>query len=93
VFAVRIEELDNVAERRGVTGIVETSTIDVVYGIHGQALGISSDQFRQMVESRTHRLASTTLAKLTAAAVFAASDLGAALTGSALNLTGGQSAD
>jgi NAD(P)-dependent dehydrogenase (short-subunit alcohol dehydrogenase family) len=75
------------------TGIVETPTIDVVYGIHGKALGIGTAQFRQMVESRTHRLASTTLAELTAAAVLAASDLGAALTGSTLNLTGGQSAD
>ena len=75
------------------TGIVETPTIDVVYGIHGKVLGMTAEQFRLLVESRTHRLASTTLAELTAAAVFAASDLGAALTGSTLNLTGGQSAD
>ena len=75
------------------TGIVETPTIDVVYAIHGTALGIGRDQFRQMVESGTHRRSSTTLQELTAAAVFAASDLGAALTGSTMNLTGGQSAD
>lgn len=74
------------------TGIVETQTIDVVYGIHGDALGIGRDQFRQLVESGTHRRTSTTLRELAAAAVFAASDLGAALTGSTLNLTGGQSA-
>lgn len=75
------------------TGIVETATINVVYGIHGAALGITRDQFRQLVESRTHRSTSTRLEELTAAAVFAASDWGAALTGSTLNLTGGQSAD
>jgi len=75
------------------TGIVETRTIDVVYGIHGKALGIGADQFRQMMESTTHRRTSTTLAELAAAAVFAASDLAAALTGSTMNLTGGQTAD
>lgn len=74
------------------TGIVGTPTIDVVYGIHGDALGISREQFQQMVESGTHRRGSTGLDEMTAAAVFAASDLGAALTGSTLNLTGGQSA-
>ena len=71
------------------TGLPETATIDVVFGLHAQALGLERPQFLAMVESRTHRQRSTTLAELAHAAIFAASEHGAALTGTTMNLTGG----
>jgi NAD(P)-dependent dehydrogenase (short-subunit alcohol dehydrogenase family) len=71
------------------TGIPETSTIDTVFELHARALGIDRKAFLQMVESRSHRQRSTSLAELVDAAVFAASDHAGALTGTTLNLTGG----
>lgn len=71
------------------TGIPETSTIDTVFELHGKALGIDRKAFLQMVESRTHRQRSTSLAELVNAAVLAASDRAGGLTGTTLNLTGG----
>jgi NAD(P)-dependent dehydrogenase (short-subunit alcohol dehydrogenase family) len=71
------------------TGLPETSTIDTVFDIHGKALGIEQKAFLQLVESRTHRQRSTSLAELTNAAVFLASDRASAMTGTTVNLTGG----
>jgi len=75
------------------TGLPETSTIDTVFGLHAKALGIDRSAFLRMVESRSHRQRSTSLAELTSAAVFAASDQATALTGTVVNLTGGISSD
>ncbi len=55
----------------------------------GKALGIERKAFLQLVESRTHRRRSTSLAELTNAAVFLASDRASAMTGTTVNLTGG----
>jgi NAD(P)-dependent dehydrogenase (short-subunit alcohol dehydrogenase family) len=71
------------------TGLPETATIDVVFGLHAGAIGIEPAQFRAMVEGLTHRRRSTTLAELTAAVSFLASDGATALTGTVVNLTGG----
>jgi NAD(P)-dependent dehydrogenase (short-subunit alcohol dehydrogenase family) len=71
------------------TGLPETATIDVIFGIHAKALGIGRDQFRGFVEGMTHTKRSTTLADLAAAAVFLASDRGRGMTGTVANLTGG----
>jgi NAD(P)-dependent dehydrogenase (short-subunit alcohol dehydrogenase family) len=71
------------------TGIPETRTIDVVFGLHAAAAGMERGQFLGMMEKRTHRQRSTTLAELADAAVFAASDRAGAMTGTTLNLTGG----
>jgi NAD(P)-dependent dehydrogenase (short-subunit alcohol dehydrogenase family) len=71
------------------TGLPETHTIDIVFGIHAKVLGIRPEQFREMVEGTTHRKRSTTLADLANAAVFLASDLGSGMTGTTANLTGG----
>jgi NAD(P)-dependent dehydrogenase (short-subunit alcohol dehydrogenase family) len=71
------------------TGLPETHTIEVVFGIHANALGIQPDQFRGVIEGMTHRKRSTTLADLAGAAVFLASDLGSGMTGTVANLTGG----
>jgi NAD(P)-dependent dehydrogenase (short-subunit alcohol dehydrogenase family) len=71
------------------TGMPETSLIDEVWEIHGKAHGIGFEQFHSVMESATHRKRLTTLKELTDAAVFVASDEGAAITGTTLNLTAG----
>jgi enoyl-[acyl-carrier-protein] reductase (NADH) len=71
------------------TGLPETRTIEIVFGIHAKALGIQPEQFRSMVEGMTHRRRSTTLEDLANAAVFLASDMGSGFTGTTANLTGG----
>jgi NAD(P)-dependent dehydrogenase (short-subunit alcohol dehydrogenase family) len=71
------------------TGLPETHTIDIVYGIHANVLGISREQVRAFFEGMTHRKRSTTLAELGNAAVVIASELGSGWTGTVANLTGG----
>jgi enoyl-[acyl-carrier-protein] reductase (NADH) len=71
------------------SGMPETGTIDVVFGLHAKALGISREQFQGFIESLTHRKRSTKLAEVANAAVFLASDLGSGMTGTVANLTGG----
>ena len=76
------------------TGIPETETIDVVFGLHAKTLGISQEQFLAFSEGMSHTRRSTTLAEVANAAVFAASDLGSGmLTGAVVNLTGGKIGD
>ena len=75
------------------TGLPETATIDVVFGIHAKALGITPQQFQELLESRSHTRRSTTLAQLTDAAVFMASDRAGGMTGTVANLTGGEVVD
>lgn len=75
------------------TGLPETKTIDVVFGIHADALGVSREQFQAMLESMSHRRRSTSLAELADAAVFVASDRAQAMTGTVANLTGGMVVD
>jgi NAD(P)-dependent dehydrogenase (short-subunit alcohol dehydrogenase family) len=75
------------------TGLPETATIDVVFGIHAKALGITPQQFQELLESRSHTRRSTTLAQLTDAAVFLASDRAGGMTGTVANLTGGEVVD
>ena len=70
------------------TGMVETPVIDVVYGLHADAMGIPKEQFTA-VTSMSHRKRPTTLAELTSVAVFLASDQASAMTGTVANLTGG----
>lgn len=75
------------------TGMPETATIGVVFGIHGKAMGIPREEFQRLMESMTHTRRSTTLSELTNAAVFLASDLGTGMTGTVANLTAGKAAD
>lgn len=71
------------------TGLPETHTIDVVFGLHAKAMNISREQFQGFVEGLTHRKRSTTLAEVAEFAAFLASDKAAAMTGTVANLTGG----
>ncbi|WP_405495350.1 SDR family NAD(P)-dependent oxidoreductase [Nocardia sp. NBC_00511] len=71
------------------TGMVETPVIDVVFGLHADALGIPKDQFTAAVSAMSHRKRPTTLAELASVAAFLASDRASAMTGTVANLTGG----
>lgn len=75
------------------SGIPETKLIDEVWEIHGRSNNIPFDQFHAFMESLTHRKRLTTLAELTHAAVFAASEEGSAITGTIFNLTAGMIVD
>jgi NAD(P)-dependent dehydrogenase (short-subunit alcohol dehydrogenase family) len=71
------------------TGMPETATIDVVFGLHAKALGTTKEQFQALIEGMTHRRRSTTLSELADTAAFVASDRASAMTGTVANLTGG----
>jgi len=75
------------------TGLPETETINVVFGLHAQALGMTREQFQGLIESMSHTKRSTTLAELANAFVFASSDQSSGMTGAVLNLTGGKISD
>jgi NAD(P)-dependent dehydrogenase (short-subunit alcohol dehydrogenase family) len=71
------------------TGLPETRTIDVVFGLHAAAMGISREQFQGFVESLTHRKRSSTVAEVANTAAWLASDQASGITGTVVNLTGG----
>jgi NAD(P)-dependent dehydrogenase (short-subunit alcohol dehydrogenase family) len=71
------------------SGMPETETIDVVYGLHAKAMGISPEQFQAFGESLTHRKRSTRVSEVAEMAAFLASDRGSGMTGTVANLTGG----
>jgi NAD(P)-dependent dehydrogenase (short-subunit alcohol dehydrogenase family) len=75
------------------TGLPETETISVVFGLHAKAAGMPREQFQTLMEGMSYHRRSTTLRELTDAAVFAASDFGSGLVGTVVNLTAGKSAD
>jgi NAD(P)-dependent dehydrogenase (short-subunit alcohol dehydrogenase family) len=75
------------------TGLPETKTIEVVFGDHAKAMGITPGEFQRFLEGLTHNKRHTTLAELANAAVFAASDLSTGMTGAIINLTGGMIVD
>lgn len=71
------------------TGMLDTPVIHTVYGLHADAIGIPKDDMIAAAGQMTHRKRLTTLAELTDAAVFLASDRASAMTGTVANLTGG----
>jgi NAD(P)-dependent dehydrogenase (short-subunit alcohol dehydrogenase family) len=74
-------------------GIPETSTIDVVFGQHAKAIGISVAEFQAMMDGLTHRKRAATLAEVANVAAFIASDQASAITGTVINLSGGAITD
>ncbi|GAA2395967.1 SDR family oxidoreductase [Dactylosporangium salmoneum] len=74
-------------------GMPETAQLTEVYGLHAEAYGITGDDFHARMAERTLRKRLPTVAEIADAAVFAASDRAAAMTGAILNLTGGLIAD
>jgi NAD(P)-dependent dehydrogenase (short-subunit alcohol dehydrogenase family) len=75
------------------TGMPETETIIVSFGLHAQASGMTRQQLQGFIENMTHTKKLTTLAELANALVFASSDLSRGMTGAVLNLTGGKISD
>ena len=75
------------------TGLPETETIEIVFGIQAKALGIEREAFQHFMESMSHNRRSTTLKEVTDAAVFLASDLATGMTGTVVNLTAGKVSD
>lgn len=75
------------------TGLPETHTIEIVFGLHAKAIGIPQEQFQKLVESMTHRKRSSTLEEVANAAIFLASDRASGMTGTVANLTGGMIVD
>lgn len=71
------------------TGLPETKTIEIVFGLHAKAIGIPQEQFLAFIEGMTHRKRSSTLAEVANTAVFLASDRASGITGTVANLTGG----
>jgi len=71
------------------TGLPETRTIEVVFGLHAETMGISREQFQGFVESLTHRKRSSTLTEVADTAAWLASDYASGITGAVVNLTGG----
>ena len=75
------------------TGLPETKTIEIVFGIHAKVLGVDWEQARNFMESTTHARRSSTLEEFTDMAAFLASDLAKGMTGTVANLTLGKAAD
>ena len=75
------------------TGMPETKTIEIVFGIHAKMLGVDWEQVRSLMESTTHARRSSTLEELTNVAAFLASDMAKGMTGTVANLTLGKAAD
>jgi NAD(P)-dependent dehydrogenase (short-subunit alcohol dehydrogenase family) len=74
-------------------GIPQTATINVVFGQHAQALGITTAEFTALAAERTLLQRLPTLAEVAGAAVFLASTDAGAMTGAALDLSGGALAE
>lgn len=73
--------------------IPETATIDVVFGLHAQALGITRSEFTEAAQDQTLLKRLPTLADVAATAVFLASAEATAITGTVTNLSAGSLTD
>ena len=71
------------------SGLPETQTIDIVFGLHAKAMGITRQQFQGFIDSLSHRKRPSTVAEVAAVAAFLASDKASGMTGTVANLTGG----
>jgi NAD(P)-dependent dehydrogenase (short-subunit alcohol dehydrogenase family) len=67
----------------------ETRTIEEAFEARANTLGITWEQWQQVLASRTHTRRLMTLAEMADAAVFIASDRASGMTGTTLNLTMG----
>jgi NAD(P)-dependent dehydrogenase (short-subunit alcohol dehydrogenase family) len=74
-------------------GMVDSDTIQEVYGLHAKANGITREQFQKMIEGRTHLKRLPTLQEMAEVAVFMASDRASAMTGTIINMSMGVIAD
>jgi NAD(P)-dependent dehydrogenase (short-subunit alcohol dehydrogenase family) len=70
-------------------GIPETGTLKEAFEIRAEALGVTWEQWQEMLASKTHARRLSTLAELANTAVFMASDKASGMTGTTVNLTMG----
>ena len=70
-------------------GMPESKTIKEVFGLHAKALGITSEQFHEVIASRTHTRRLNTLTETADMAVFLASDRASGMTGTVVNMSMG----
>lgn len=74
-------------------GMPDSDTIKEVYSLHANAYGITSEQFQNMIEERTHRKRLPTLQEMAEVATFMACDRASAMTGTIVNMSLGVIAD
>jgi NAD(P)-dependent dehydrogenase (short-subunit alcohol dehydrogenase family) len=70
-------------------GMPETGRIKEVFRLSAKALGMTAEQFHELIAGRTHTRRLTTLAEMTNVAVFMASDRASSMTGTVVNLSMG----
>jgi NAD(P)-dependent dehydrogenase (short-subunit alcohol dehydrogenase family) len=70
-------------------GIPETGSLREAFEIRAKALGVTWEQFQELLASRTHARRLSTLEELANVAVFVASDQASGMTGTTVNLTMG----
>jgi NAD(P)-dependent dehydrogenase (short-subunit alcohol dehydrogenase family) len=70
-------------------GIPETATLREAFELRAKALGMTWEQWQEVLASRTHPRRLSTLAELANMAVFMASDKASGMTGTIVNLTMG----
>jgi NAD(P)-dependent dehydrogenase (short-subunit alcohol dehydrogenase family) len=70
-------------------GMPETERIKEVSRLSAEALGITVQQFHELLAGRTHTRRLTTLAEMSNVAVFLASDQSSAMTGTVVNMSMG----
>jgi NAD(P)-dependent dehydrogenase (short-subunit alcohol dehydrogenase family) len=68
-------------------GMPESGTIKEVFGIHAKVLGITWEQFHEIIAGKNHRRRLLSLAELANVAAFLASDEASGLTATMLNLS------
>jgi NAD(P)-dependent dehydrogenase (short-subunit alcohol dehydrogenase family) len=70
-------------------GMPDSATIQEVFGIHAKALGITWNEFHEIILSRSHRRRLPSLAEMANVAAFLVSDEASAMTGTMANLSMG----
>jgi NAD(P)-dependent dehydrogenase (short-subunit alcohol dehydrogenase family) len=68
-------------------GMPDSGTIKEVFGLHAKALGVTWEQFEEIIAGRTHVRRLTTLAEMANMAVFMACDKASGMTGTIVNLS------
>jgi NAD(P)-dependent dehydrogenase (short-subunit alcohol dehydrogenase family) len=70
-------------------GIPETGSLKEVFDVKAKALGMTWEQWQELLASKTHARRGTTLEEMANMAVFIASDKASGMTGTTVNLTMG----
>jgi NAD(P)-dependent dehydrogenase (short-subunit alcohol dehydrogenase family) len=70
-------------------GLPETASLREAFEVRATALGVTWEQWQQVLAGRTHARRGSTLAELAEVAVFVASDRASGMTGTTVNLTMG----